>query len=160
MASSPPHGMIGSLFGMALTDPQLVYELAFAHHLGPQLTNGRAIERALFSRGMPERLVWSYMRRFQAESDLVILDLLFLDLPPSTPMLDIPVLVLGAENDSFVCRGGLDATANTYRTKAEIFPGMTHAMMLDRDWESVAAPSTAGSKTPQRADNTATPPLK
>ena len=51
MASSPPHGMIGSLFGMALTNPQLMYELGFAQHLGPQLTDGRAIERALFSEG-------------------------------------------------------------------------------------------------------------
>jgi pimeloyl-ACP methyl ester carboxylesterase len=139
MASSPPHGMIGSLFGMALSNPQLLYELSFAHHLGPQLTDGRAIERALFSPGMPGPLVRSYMRRFQAESDLVILDLLFLDLPPSTPMLDTPVLVLGAEEDSFVYRGGLDATADTYRTRAEIFPGMRHAMMLDLGWESVAA---------------------
>ena len=32
------------------------------------------------------------------------------------------MLVLGAENDSFVYRGALDATANTYRTKAEVFP--------------------------------------
>ena len=56
----------------------------------------------------------------------------------STPMLDIPVLVLGAENDPFVYRGGLEATASAYRAKAEIFPGMTHAMMLDRNWESVA----------------------
>ena len=81
----------------------------------------------------------TYMRRFQAESDLVVLDLLFLDLPPSTPMLDVPVLVLGAENNSFVYRGGLDATANTYRTKAEVFPDMAHAMMLDLGWEKVAA---------------------
>ena len=139
MASSPPHGMIGSLFGMTLTNPQLMYELGFAHHLGPRLGDGRAIERALFSGGMPEALVRSYMRRFQAESGLVILDLLFLDLPPSTPMLDVPVLVLGAENDSFVYRGGLDATADTYRTKVEVFPGMAHAMMLDLGWEKVAA---------------------
>jgi pimeloyl-ACP methyl ester carboxylesterase len=139
MASSPPHGMTGSLFGMALTDPQLMYELGFANHLGPWLTDGRAIERALFSQDMPESLVQTYMRRYQTESDMVILDLLFLDLPPSTPTLDVPVLVLGAENDSFVYRGGLDATASTYRTKAEIFPGMAHAMMLDRDWEMVAA---------------------
>src|SRR5512144_2845017 len=62
MASTPPHGMIGSLFGMALTNPLLLYELGFAHHLGPRLTDGHAIERALFSEGVPERLVWSYMR--------------------------------------------------------------------------------------------------
>lgn len=139
VASSPPHGMIGSLSGMALTNPALLYELGFAHHLGPRLTDRRAIERALFSRDMPESLVQTYMRRYQAESDMVTLDLLFLDLPPSTSTLDVPVLVLGAENDSFVYRGGLDATASTYRTKAEMFPGMAHAMMLDLGWESVAA---------------------
>jgi hypothetical protein len=116
-----------------------LYELSFAHHLGPQLTDGRAIERALFSPGLPQPLVRSYMRRFQAESDLVILDLLFLDLPPSTPMLNTPVLVLGAENDFFVYPGGLETTADTYRTKAEVFVGMRHAMMLDLAWESVAA---------------------
>lgn len=138
MASSPPHGMIGSMFGMALTNPRLLYELSLQQHLGP-LTDGRAIERALFSPGLPEALVRSYMRRFQRESDRVVLDLLFLDLPPSTPMLDVPVLVLGAEEDSFVYRGGLETTADTYRTKAEIFPGMRHAMMLDLGWESVAA---------------------
>jgi non-heme chloroperoxidase len=86
MASTPPHGMIGSLFGMALTNPRLMYELCFAHHLGPRLTDGRAIERALFSKGLPESLVRTYMRRFQAESDMVILDLMLLDLPPSTPV--------------------------------------------------------------------------
>jgi pimeloyl-ACP methyl ester carboxylesterase len=123
---------------MALTNPALLYELGFAHHLGPRLTDGRAIERALFSEGMPEPLVWSYMRRYQAESDVVILDLLFLDLPPSTPLLDVPVFVLGAENDSFVYCGGLETTADTYRTKAEVFPGMAHAMMLDLGWERVA----------------------
>ena len=75
MASSPPHGMIGSLFGRALTNPALLYQLGFTHHLGPRLTHGRAIERALFTKGMPKSLVQTYMRRFQAESDLVVLDL-------------------------------------------------------------------------------------
>jgi non-heme chloroperoxidase len=139
MASTPPHGMIGSLFGMALTNPRLMYELCFAHHLGPRLTDGRAIERALFSKGLPESLVRTYMRRFQAESDMVILDLMCLDLAPSTPMLDTLVLVLGAEDDFFVYPGGLEATADTYRTKAEVFPSMAHAMMLDLGWEKVAA---------------------
>jgi alpha-beta hydrolase superfamily lysophospholipase len=48
------------------------------------------------------------------------------------------VLVMGAENDAFVYRGGLEATAQTYGTKAEIFPGMAHAMMLEHGWEKVA----------------------
>ena len=65
-------------------------------------------------------------------------DLLGLDLPPSLPRLDVPVLVLGAADDGFVFPDALEATARTYRTTAEVFPSMAHAMMLDRGWEAVA----------------------
>jgi pimeloyl-ACP methyl ester carboxylesterase len=61
-----------------------------------------------------------------------------LDLPPSTPGLDVPVLVLGAADDRFIFPGAIAATAATYRTEAEIFPKMAHAMMLDHRWRKVA----------------------
>ena len=78
------------------------------------------------------------MPRFREESLLINLDLLGLDLPPSLPLLDTPVLVLGAQNDQFIYEGALHATAATYRTKAEIFSDMAHAMMLDHGWEKPA----------------------
>ncbi|NJO55327.1 MAG: alpha/beta hydrolase [Rhodospirillales bacterium] len=138
MASSPPHGMIPSLFGMAFTNPGLFRELAMVQTFGPMVINGLSVRRALFSDDTPDEVVLRYMHRFQPESTLVILDLIGLDLPPSTPCLDLPVLVLGSEDDMFVFPGGLHATADTYRTKAEIFPGMAHAMMLDHQWQRVA----------------------
>ena len=98
----------------------------------------RAIVRALFSEDTPEEVVRRYMPRFREESLLINLDLLGLDLPPSLPLLDTPVLVLGAQNDQFIYEGALHATAATYRTKAEIFPDMAHAMMLDHGWEKPA----------------------
>jgi pimeloyl-ACP methyl ester carboxylesterase len=96
------------------------------------------VRHALFSDDVDDELVRSYMRRFQDESALVVLDLLGLDLPTSLRTLDIPVLVLGAEKDSFIYPGALHATADTYGTTAEVFPGMAHAMMLDHGWEKVA----------------------
>ena len=138
MASAPPHGTIGTLFGMAFTNPKLLGELSFSHAIGPQTTGGRAISRALFSEDTPEDVIRRYMPRFQEESLLINLDLLGLDLPPSQPMLETPVLVLGAEKDQFIYEGALHATADTYRTKAEIFPGMAHAMMLEHAWEKPA----------------------
>jgi pimeloyl-ACP methyl ester carboxylesterase len=138
MASAPPHGIIGSAFRMAFTDPGLLRELSVAQAIGPHATAGEHVARALFSDKMPDDAIRRYMRRFQGESLLVTLDLLGLELPPSLPILDVPVLVLGAENDRFVFPGALQATAYTYRTKAEIFSGMAHAMMLDHGWERVA----------------------
>lgn len=138
MASAPPHGTVGSLFGMAFTNPKLLQELTFSQAMGPESTDGQAISRALFSDDTPEDAIRRYMPRFQDESLLINLDLLGLDLPPSLPGLDLPVLVLGAEKDQFIFEGALHATAATYGTKAEIFPGMAHAMMLDHGWEKPA----------------------
>lgn len=155
MASVPPHGLVGSLLGMAFSNPALFSEMSAVQSAGPAGVNGFFVRRALFSDDAPDERVEQFIQRFQAESQLVMLDLMGLDLPPSTPCLDLPVLVLGAENDAFVFRGGVEATAATYRTKAEVFPGMAHAMMLDHGWERVAerilhwVDATVGAPRPQ-----------
>jgi pimeloyl-ACP methyl ester carboxylesterase len=138
MASAPPHGMIPSMFGMAFTNPGLFREMALVQTFGPEIVNGLNVRQALFCDDTPDEDVTRYMHRFQPESTLVVLDLMGLDLPPSIPTLDIPVLVIGAENDCFVFPGAVHATADTYQTRAEIFPGMAHAMMLDHNWRRVA----------------------
>lgn len=138
MASAPPHGMIPSMFGMAFTNPGLFREMALVQTFGPEIVNGLNVRQALFCDDTPDEDVIRYMHRFQPESTLVVLDLMGLDLPPSIAKLDVPVLVLGAENDCFVFPGAVHATADTYRTKAEVFPGMAHAMMLDHNWRKVA----------------------
>ena len=138
MASAPPHGMFPSLVNMAFANPGLLFELTRVQAMGPRASGGQHVRRALFSEDAPQAAVRRYMSTFQSESLLVTFDLLGLDLPPSTPSLDLPVLVLGAENDTFVFPGALHATAQTYRTQAEILPGMAHAMMLDLGWEEVA----------------------
>ena len=50
----------------------------------------------------------------------------------------VPVLVLGGEQDAFFPPGAIESTARIYGVKAEIFPGMAHAMMLEPDWQRVA----------------------
>jgi pimeloyl-ACP methyl ester carboxylesterase len=140
MASVPPHGLIGTFYGIAFTNPRLFYELSMIQTFGPWLADTGAVRRALFSEDCPDHVIHAILPRLQAESQMVILDLVGLDLPPSMPTgeLNTPVLVLGAEGDAFVFRGGLEATAKTYRTKAEIFPNMAHAMMLEQGWQRVA----------------------
>src|SRR5512132_3331751 len=94
MASAPPHGILGSAFRMAFTDPGLFRELTIAQAIGPHATAGEHVARALFSDKMPDDAIRRYMRRFQGESLLVTLDLLGFELPSSLPILDVPVLVL------------------------------------------------------------------
>lgn len=48
------------------------------------------------------------------------------------------MLVLGAERDSVFGVDEVEATARAYKTKAEIFKGMAHEMILEPGWQSVA----------------------
>lgn len=138
MASVPPHGILGTFFGMAFTNPALFKELSTVQAFGPLAANGHNVRKALFSDDTPDSVIAHVLPRLQAESQLVLLDLMGLDLPPSEPTLDVPVLVLGAGNDAFVFESAVAETAKTYRSQSEIFPGMAHAMMLEPGWDTVA----------------------
>ena len=48
------------------------------------------------------------------------------------------MLVLGAERDAVFGVDEVEATARAYNTKAELFKGMAHDMMLELGWQSVA----------------------
>jgi non-heme chloroperoxidase len=45
-----------------------------------------------------------------------------------------PLLVLGAEFDHLMPPSSVEMTARTYGVPAEIFPGLGHGLMLERDW--------------------------
>jgi hypothetical protein len=49
-----------------------------------------------------------------------------------------PLLVLGSSGDIFLASSEVEATARAYNTRAEFFPDMGHAMMLDVGWQAVA----------------------
>ena len=49
------------------------------------------------------------------------------------------LLVLGAEHDHLMPASSAQMTARAYGVEAEIFPGMGHGLMLERDWRIVAA---------------------
>ena len=138
MAPVPPHGLLASAVGMALTKPELYAGLAWAGTTGPGGVPSDALRKALFSDATPDDEVVACFRRFQPESVRVVVDLMGCDLPPSRPLTTPPVLLLGAENDGFVSPAALGATGRAFGTTPEIFPGLAHAMMLDHGWEAVA----------------------
>jgi pimeloyl-ACP methyl ester carboxylesterase len=138
LASGPPHGMFPSIMRMALGNPQLVRDMFMMQYVGPDTATVAGARRALFREDTPDEYIRAYLPKAEHESPWVMTDMVALDLPPSRRPEDVPVLVLGGERDAFVAPSAVELTATTYATKAEIFPGMPHAMMLDRDWETVA----------------------
>jgi non-heme chloroperoxidase len=49
-----------------------------------------------------------------------------------------PLLVQGAEVDHLIPASLVEMTARTYDVEANIFPGMGHGLMLERDWKKPA----------------------
>jgi pimeloyl-ACP methyl ester carboxylesterase len=138
LASGPPHGMVPGTVRMLLSNPLLVLDMSLMQNLGPDAATLAGARRALFRADTPDDYIRTYLPPPNAEAPMVTLDLMGLDLPPQWGRRDMPVLVLGGEEDAFISPGAVETTALAFGTKAEMFPGMPHAMMLDRDWNKVA----------------------
>lgn len=91
-----------------------------------------------YSRSTPEDDVVRYTARLRGEYvGKWFFDMLLLNLP-KPDRVDVPVLVLGAEEDGCFTQREVHATARAYGTTAEIFPNMGHNMMAEPGWRLVA----------------------
>lgn len=91
-----------------------------------------------YSRSTREADVMRYTAQLQAEYvGRWFFDMLILNLP-KPDRIDVPMLVLGAEDDGCFTQREVHATARAYGTTAEIFPGMGHNMMVEPEWRLVA----------------------
>jgi len=136
VASVPPHGLMPASVSLALLKPQLINEL------NGLLFTGRAsleaMRQALFAGPIAVDRLSRYHTLMQPESPRVIWDMTFFDLPQLWRIRMPPLLVLGAERDVMVTPQQVGLCAQAYGARAEIFPGMGHAMMLDVGWQKVA----------------------
>jgi pimeloyl-ACP methyl ester carboxylesterase len=138
MGSGPPHGMLPSSLRMMLRAPAVVMQIALAQAFGPRVATADAARKALFSESVPVETVDRHFARASPESLRVGFELALPDFPGPTWNRGMPLLVLGAENDFFVSPTMVEATAKAYGARAEIFPDMAHAMMLEPGWQGVA----------------------
>jgi pimeloyl-ACP methyl ester carboxylesterase len=139
LASAPPHGLFGCWLNMLLNHPRLLHQMSLLQMFGPAAgIDLDLVRRGLFSDDTPASAVARILPRMARESPLAVLDLWGFGLPPVVRRPDLPVLVLGAERDPFVHPGAVMATAWAWRTTAEIFPDMAHALMLDHHWRRPA----------------------
>lgn len=105
--------------------------------LYPIVGSPKLTHEAFFSAEMPEQQVNEYFGHIQDESYRAFLDMMMFNLP-KPQRVKTPMVVVGAERDAFFTCKEVEATARAYATQAQIFPGMGHNVMLERDWEAVA----------------------
>lgn len=136
MCAVPPQGLMSSMFGLMFQKPGMLSDL------NTLMSGGRvAIEtlnEALFAQPVAAADLQRYFRCMQAESHRAIWDMTLFNLPNPSRIRNTPLLVLGAEFDHLTPASLARMTASTYGVEAEIFPGMGHGLMLERDWRKVA----------------------
>nr|VFK26662.1 MAG: Lysophospholipase, alpha-beta hydrolase superfamily [Candidatus Kentron sp. MB]VFK31613.1 MAG: Lysophospholipase, alpha-beta hydrolase superfamily [Candidatus Kentron sp. MB]VFK75873.1 MAG: Lysophospholipase, alpha-beta hydrolase superfamily [Candidatus Kentron sp. MB] len=135
MGSGPPYGMIVSAMTTFLTKPFLSTQLSLMHLFGSDAESRNAMCKIVFSKNAHRVEALNFLRRTQAESFRVVFDLSLPHIPKNR---GTPIFVIGAEEDYFVAPSMVHATAKAYKTEAEIFSNMGHAMMADTKWQDVA----------------------
>ncbi|PTD95857.1 alpha/beta hydrolase [Pseudothauera lacus] len=137
MSSVPPQGLMGSAMGLMFKKPSLLADLNRIMGGGqPQLDS---LRDALFHQPIDDATLLRYYRLSQPESHRAIWDMTLFNLPRPALMHRPPMLILGAEHDHLIPPDQVLMTATVYGRQAEIFADMGHGMMLERDWEKVAA---------------------
>ncbi len=138
MASVPPSGLGGSAMRLMSSDPMLMLDMSLLQHGRVSPQELRSASRAVFSDDVRAEDLARYARNFQAESHRALWDMTVADLPKLWRINAPPMLVLGAADDALFSTAMVEATAQSYAAELEIFPGMAHGMMLERDWQLAA----------------------
>ena len=138
MASVPPEGLLGSSLLLAARDPLLFGEINRLQHAHPSFATLQGVRRAVFSDHLPDEEIGRHLARMQPESQRAVFDLSWPQQFFIGCATHVPALVLGGELDAFFAPAAMESTARMRGVKAEIFPGMAHAMMLEPAWQRVA----------------------
>lgn len=137
LASVPVMGVVKTTLRIAMRHPLPFLKANLTWSLYPIIGAPSLTREAFFSMDMPTEELNRYFARMQDESYPAFMDMLIFNLPRPKKVA-VPLLVLGAANDTIFHPDEVEATARAYHTRAEIFPSMAHDMMLEAGWQYAA----------------------
>lgn len=136
LATLPPVGGLPVAARLARRYPLAMLKALATRSLRPLVATPDRTREMFFGDAITDARLLAYHRRLQDESFRAFLDLVaFVRTRPQR--IRVPVLVLGARQDSIITPEEVAATAAAYRTTPALFP-TAHDMMLDDGWIEVA----------------------
>jgi pimeloyl-ACP methyl ester carboxylesterase len=138
LASLSPRGLLPATLRAFRLHPLIFMKANLTLSTYPVVGTPERYKELFFSPGVPEGKLATYFARVQDESYRAYLEMILLGLRPPGPIAGTPLLVLGAADDAAISPGEIEATARRHNTRAEFFPNMGHAMMLEYGWQAVA----------------------
>lgn len=137
LASVPPSGTLKFNLRVIRRYPAVWLMVNLLMTAYPVVKNPAHARQWLFSESISGQEMNEHHALLQDESYRASLDMLFLNLPKLKEV-NIPVAVLGAENDAIFSVEEVVKTAKAYGVEAKIFPDMAHNMMKELNWRDVA----------------------
>jgi pimeloyl-ACP methyl ester carboxylesterase len=137
LSSPSPAGLLPTVLRIARRQPLAFAKSNLTFSLKPTIATPQMAREAFFSDALPDEQIRKYWAQMQDESYRALLDMVALDLPRPAKV-KAPLLVLGAGLDNMLHPREIEATARTYRTRAQIVPGVGHDSMLEPRWQAVA----------------------
>jgi pimeloyl-ACP methyl ester carboxylesterase len=136
VAPSPSEGMFWTGLKIQLRNPWLMAKIFFRQDYSVMFATPQLAKKFLLSAGTDDAKVTEYVSRFGKESYRANLEMIY-NLP-KPQMINVPMLVLGAQNDAILPPLKIEKTARDFKADVKIFPDMAHDLMLERGWQKVA----------------------
>jgi len=137
MASVPVDGLIPSVMDL-FVNPTLFIQYNLSELFGTWFSGVDVTRNSVFSGEVKDTVVIKYCSEMQPSSPKALLDTLWLGLPSKKNPFNIPMLSLGADEDTFFRPNQIEKTADVYNATYINMKKTSHTMMLDSHWQESA----------------------
>lgn len=139
LASVPPSGIIGATLRTGARHPLRLLAANLTMSLYGIVKTPERAREMFFSGGVADAEVSRLQSKMTDEAFFAYVDMLFFVRPDVDKVKKTPILVLGGAADWSISQAEVAATARRYGAETYSFPGQSHDLMLEPDWEKVAA---------------------
>lgn len=138
LAPVPATGLCGAGLVMAATDPGLFVDFGLAHGFARRAPDFVPLLAAVFGRGLDSGF-GRHAGRPGNESHRAWCEMCQPSFIDVGRIPDLPLAVIGGSADRIIPPAFVRSAARLLRTRADIVPGLGHAVMLEPGWRDVAA---------------------
>ncbi|MEC9363191.1 MAG: alpha/beta fold hydrolase [Pseudomonadota bacterium] len=138
LASVPPAGVLPTVLRLIRRHPLTFLQMNLRLSLWPMVDAPHKAREHFFSPDLPAADLDRYAAKLQDESYLGFLDMLAFARPRPARVRRVPLLVLGAEQDTVFLSQQVRDTARAYDVEPQLIDGLAHDVMLDTRWREAA----------------------
>jgi pimeloyl-ACP methyl ester carboxylesterase len=136
IAAVPPRGAWGATWHVLRRHPLVFARVNLTMSLYPLVSTVTRAKEMLFADEVPDAQLAEYHALLQDESYRAYVGMLLR--PVIRRRSNVPILVLGTDNDALINGSDVRSTARFYRVEPRMISGAAHDMMLEPRWPEVA----------------------